>query len=92
MAKGTDAAGWRDTTVVKDTGEEMDTAGEKDAAEVKNKGVKHTAELKRKLETSDTAVGRAWWRREEGERHGGGDGYDGGEGRGGGERRGGVNE
>ncbi|KAE9158173.1 hypothetical protein PF002_g33175 [Phytophthora fragariae] len=56
MAKGTDAAGWRDTTVVKDMVEEMDTAGEKDAAEVKNKGVNHTAELKRTLETSDTAV------------------------------------
>ncbi|KAE9161106.1 hypothetical protein PF005_g31367 [Phytophthora fragariae] len=70
----------------------MDTAGEKDAAEVKNKGVNHTAELKRTLETSDTAVVESWWRREEGERHGGGDGYGGGEGRGGGERRGGVNE
>ncbi|KAE9054127.1 hypothetical protein PF006_g33340 [Phytophthora fragariae] len=41
----------------------MDTAGEKDAAEVKNKGVNHTAELKRTLETSDTAVVESWWRR-----------------------------
>ncbi|KAE9161770.1 hypothetical protein PF005_g31110 [Phytophthora fragariae] len=40
---------------VKNTAEKIDTAGEKDTMEVKNTGG-HTAELKRTLEASDAAM------------------------------------